>query len=62
MVLLAEIRKKARELGISGAKMKKDELIQSIQKAEGNFPCFKSAQTDCGQMDCCWREDCLPKK
>ncbi|NLG16871.1 MAG: SAP domain-containing protein [Fibrobacter sp.] len=62
MVQLTEIRKRAKELGISGTKMKKDELIQSIQKAEGNFPCFKSAQDDCDQSGCYWREDCLSKK
>ena len=59
MVQLAEVRKRAKTLGISGAKMKKDELVKAIQKAEGNFPCFKTAQGSCDQQDCFWREDCL---
>ena len=53
-----EIREKARVLNVKNySRMRKDELIRSIQLAEGNSDCFKRIP-DCGQMDCCWREDC----
>ncbi|HLV31436.1 MAG TPA: hypothetical protein VKY57_07705 [Chitinispirillaceae bacterium] len=62
MIAVAGIRKKAKVLGIAGSKMKKDDLIIAIQKAEGNFPCFKTANGSCDQIDCMWREECLDIK
>lgn len=59
MIAVAGIRKKAKALGIDGSKMKKDDLIIAIQKTEGNFPCFKTANGNCDQIDCMWREECL---
>jgi hypothetical protein len=59
MVAMTEIKKKAKEMGISSGKLKKDELILAIQKAEGNFPCFKTSADGCDQKTCLWREDCL---
>jgi hypothetical protein len=59
MTGMTEIKKKAKEMGISGSKMKKEDLIQAIQKAEGNSPCFKTASDTCDQSNCLWREDCL---
>ena len=61
MVALPDIKKKAKEMGIAGTKMKKDDLILAIQKAEGNFPCFKSATSMCDQWTCLWRDECLSK-
>ena len=38
---MAEIREKAAVLGLTGmGKLRKAELIQQIQQAEGNNPCF----------------------
>ena len=37
---MAEIREKAVAMGITPGKMKKEELILTIQIAEGNTPCF----------------------
>jgi hypothetical protein len=34
-------------------------LIREIQKAEGNFDCFKTASDYCDQWACCFRTDCL---
>lgn len=34
-------------------------LIRSIQRAEGNPDCFRSAEGDCDRTDCAWREYCL---
>ena len=57
---LKDVKEIAKNRGISSGKMKKDELIRSIQKSEGNFDCFGTASSgECSQMDCIWREDCL---
>jgi hypothetical protein len=56
---MTQIKAKAKELGIKPGKMRKAELIREIQKAEGNFECFGTADNSCDQMDCCWREDCI---
>jgi len=40
--------------------MSKQQLIQSIQLAEGNFSCFASATAGkCDQFNCIWRDDCF---
>ncbi len=55
-----EIKRKAKGLGIKVmATTKKPDLIQQIQRAEGNFDCFGRAEDYCDQWDCCFREDCL---
>jgi hypothetical protein len=59
MVAMTDLKKKAKEMGISGSKMKKEDIILAIQKAEGNTPCFKTASSNCDQNNCLWREDCL---
>ncbi len=57
-----ELKEKARKLGIKPKLcMKKEILIRSIQAAEGNFPCFGTTDGYCGRLECCWRNDCLPK-
>ncbi|MHB1379940.1 MAG: SAP domain-containing protein [Desulfurivibrionaceae bacterium] len=56
---MLDIKAKAKNLGIRAGKMKKEDLIRTIQEREGNFPCFGSAMEHCSQEDCSWREDCL---
>ncbi len=57
---LKDVKEIAKQKGIKASKMKKEELIRSIQKAEGNFDCFGTAISgECSQNDCLWREDCL---
>jgi hypothetical protein len=56
---VAEIKSKAKEMGINVNKMKKEQIIQAIQSKEGNFPCFRTANGSCEQADCLWRTDCL---
>lgn len=56
---MTEIKAKAKDMGISIGKMKKEDIIRAIQENEGNFPCFGSAMRHCSQEDCCWREDCM---
>lgn len=58
---LEEVRAIATNLGIKAGKMRKADLIHSIQLQEGNFDCFGTAvDGQCDQMDCMWREDCIP--
>jgi len=57
---LKDIKEMARNFDIKAGKMKKDEIVRAIQKAEGNFDCFGTALSgSCSQEDCLWREDCL---
>jgi len=56
---MPEIRTKAKELGITPGKMKKADLIHSIQLAEGCIPCYDTSNGDCPYTDCCFRKDCL---
>lgn len=59
---LSEVRSIAKKKGIKTEKMKKGEIIRSIQRAEGNFDCFGSASSgECTQTECLWRKDCLKK-
>lgn len=57
---MEEVRRKAKALGIKTAQMKKADLIRQIQRAEGNFDCFGTAEDYCDQWSCCFKEDCLP--
>ena len=56
---MPEIRAKAKDLGITPAKMKKVELIHAIQAAEGCTPCYGRSGGDCPWTQCCWRGDCF---
>ena len=56
---MPEIRAKARALGIIPGKMKKPELIHTIQVTEGYEPCFGRSDGQCGNTDCCFIKDCL---
>lgn len=59
-MIMSDIKKRAKELGISVGKMTKAELIKAIQNEEGNFDCFNTATSgECDQLDCCWKDDCL---
>ena len=57
---MPEIKEKAKQAGVK-ANGKKADVIRRIQEAEGNDPCFGTRE-QCGQMDCCWLEDCLPRE
>ncbi len=57
---MTDVQDKAKSLGIKPSKMKKADLIKSIQAQEGNISCFQtSARDQCLQESCCWRDDCL---
>ncbi|MHC4574777.1 MAG: Rho termination factor N-terminal domain-containing protein [Planctomycetota bacterium] len=59
---VTELRKKAKSFGIDTGRMKKAELIHSIQKAEGYTACFGKSDGQCPHTDCCFMEDCLKVK
>lgn len=56
---MPQIRTKAQSLGIDPGKMKKPELIHTIQVAEGYSPCFGKSGGHCDYSDCCFIKDCL---
>lgn len=57
---MQEIRGLAKDFGIKTSRMSKMQLIQTIQRTEGNFDCFASAEnSECDQLNCIWREDCF---
>jgi len=57
---IGEIREFAKAMGIKSVnKFKnKEDLIHTIQLAEGNIDCFKQIP-DCTLTDCKWYEDCV---
>ena len=58
-IKMSEIRIKAKNLGINPGKLKKAELIHTIQVAEGHTPCFGKSNGNCPYTDCCFMGDCL---
>jgi len=54
-----EIKEIAKKMGISAGKLKKVDLVRTIQLTEGNAPCFQTGNMEtCGQENCSWRSDC----
>ena len=57
---MQEIKSIAKHNGIKASRLTKLQLVQEIQKHEGNFTCFGSAMNgECDQMGCLWRKDCF---
>ena len=56
---MTEIRAIAKERGINAGKLRKAELIHTIQTDEHNEPCYATERVkECDQMQCLWRADC----
>lgn len=56
---MTEVKAVAKDLGVMPGKMKKEELIRTIQLAEGNPQCFNTNfSQQCGQDECLWRGNC----
>ena len=54
-----EIKAIAKERGVSSSRLKKSELVNRLQLAEGNDACYnKGKSTVCAQQNCLWRDDC----
>lgn len=56
---MMEIKEKAKLLGLKPGRMKKADLIRTVQMKEGNFACFATNIDYCDQTECCWKDDCL---
>jgi hypothetical protein len=61
MLTLPEMKKMAKRLGVKSFGLKKTELVRAIQTAEGNWPCFRTADKTCDRRDCLWLDDCVGK-
>ena len=47
-------------MGLKIGRQRKAELINSIQKAEGNIVCFGTERVQsCGEENCLWRDSCF---
>jgi hypothetical protein len=56
---MTEIKKIATGMGIKPGRMKKTDLVRTIQEAEGNPTCFQTGIGEqCDQPECIWRSDC----
>ena len=56
---MQQIRAIAKERGVKSNKLLKVELVQAIQCAEGNEPCYATGKAaHCGQATCLWKDDC----
>jgi hypothetical protein len=57
---LKQVKAVAKTKGIKVGNMKKENIIRTIQKTEGNFECFGTPiNGECDQAGCIWRQDCL---
>ncbi|NVL89687.1 MAG: SAP domain-containing protein [Desulfobacterales bacterium] len=55
-----EIQRMAKGMGINPYRMKKTNIIQSIQRKENNIDCYDTDRVDhCNETGCLWRSDCL---
>ena len=53
-----ELTQQAQDLGIETDGINKTELIQAIQQAQGNTPCFATADGQCDQGECSFKTEC----
>jgi len=56
-----EVQCKAASIGVTNPSPDRYELIRQIQTAEGFTACYKT-KTACGEMQCCWRGECLGRR
>jgi len=56
---MQDIKAIAKDRGVKSSNLKKAELVQAIQFAEGNVQCFgRGKAAECGQEGCLWKADC----
>lgn len=56
---MQEVRILAKKMGINSFAKTKAELIREIQRKEGNYDCYGTAQGYCDQEGCSFRSACL---
>ena len=54
-----EVRALGKSLGINSFGKSKAELIKEIQREQGNFDCFGTANDYCDQLECLFRGSCF---
>jgi hypothetical protein len=55
-----EIRKMAKAMGVKTYRLKKPDMIRSIQREENNIQCFGTKRVEsCCEHLCLWRNDCV---
>jgi len=55
-----DVRKIAKGMDINTYRMKKEDIIRAVQRAENNIVCFGTARVEsCNEEECSWRDDCL---
>jgi hypothetical protein len=59
---MQEVHKLAKQLGIKSFGKTKAEIIREIQRKEGNFDCYGTAEDYCDQENCAFRSSCLGKE
>ncbi len=54
-----EVRALAKKRGLPKVPKTKKLIIQAMQEAEGNNPCYNTGySSECGQDECLWLPDC----
>jgi hypothetical protein len=62
VITVRQLQNMARKFGVKHVVgVSKADLIRKIQTAEGNWPCFRTAERTCDRSDCLWRGDCVGK-
>ncbi len=57
---LRKVKVIAKSKGIDPNEMDMSDIIRTIQRTEGNFDCYGSADSgNCDQSGCSWRRNCL---
>jgi hypothetical protein len=56
---MQEVRAMAKKLGVGSFGKSKADLIREIQRVEGNFDCYGSADAYCDQLACTFRSSCF---
>jgi len=57
---MIEVRKMAKELGISDAlALETTALIRNVQQKRNTAECFRTGKTHCEEALCAWRDLCL---
>ena len=55
-----DVKKLAKKMNINTYRLKRSDVIRSIQRAEKNIDCFATDRAIiCNEMNCLWRDDCL---
>ncbi len=57
-----ELKKMAKVMGINTYRVKKPDIIRSIQRVENNIQCFDTQRVEyCREHVCLWRNDCVKR-